>query len=50
MRSYVSCLLFALVTALLIPISASAQIEDRCIGLYDFDGVTCPSFSYQFLC
>ena len=31
MRLYVSCLLFALVAALLIPISASAQTINGCV-------------------
>ena len=31
MRLYVSCLLFALVTAFLIPISASAQTINGCV-------------------
>lgn len=31
MRSFVSCLLFALVIALLVPISASAQTDAECV-------------------
>ncbi len=38
MRLYVSCLLFALVTALLIPISASAQTDAECAAIYDSVG------------
>ena len=38
MRLFVSCLLFALVTALLIPISASAQTEAQCVAVYDSNG------------
>ncbi len=38
MRLYVSCLLFVLVTALLIPISASAQADAECVAIYDADG------------
>jgi hypothetical protein len=35
MRLYVVFVLFALVTALLIPISASAQTDAECLGVYD---------------
>jgi hypothetical protein len=38
MRLYVCCLLFTLVTALLIPISASAQVDAECIAVYDWNG------------
>ena len=31
MRTFISCLLFALVTAFLVPTSASAQIGDECV-------------------
>ncbi len=106
MRLYVASLLFALITALLIPISVGAQTDAECVAVYDDNGtrvaraavgsdapisamlsvkiflahgglvallsvtkdaleghgdlyftganctgdVTCPSFSYQFLC
>jgi hypothetical protein len=39
MRLYVSSLLFALVTALLIPITAFAQADVRCVAVYDSTGV-----------
>ena len=39
MRAYVSCLLFSLVTALLIPISAEAQVIDvDCVAIIDSGG------------
>jgi hypothetical protein len=38
MRLYTFSLLFALVTALLIPISASAQTDAECVAFYDADG------------
>ncbi len=38
MRAYVSCLLFALVAALLAPSSAEAQTDAECVAIYDADG------------
>jgi hypothetical protein len=38
MRLYAAPLLFALVTALLIPISASAWTDAECAAVYDWDG------------
>lgn len=38
MRLYVSRLLLVLVTAVLVPISASAQSNDRCLAVYDANG------------
>jgi hypothetical protein len=38
MRLYVSPLLFALLTALVIPISASAQTDAECVAVYDSVG------------
>ena len=38
MRQYVSFLLLALLAALLIPISASAQTDAECDAVYDFNG------------
>jgi hypothetical protein len=39
MRLYVAFVLLALVTALLIPISASAQSDVDCVAIYDWNGV-----------
>ncbi len=38
MRSFVACLLFALVAALLTPSSAGAQTDAECVAVYDADG------------
>jgi len=38
MRLYVSRLLFALITALLVPISAGAQGSADCVAVYDWNG------------
>jgi hypothetical protein len=38
MRLNVSCLLFTLVAALLIPISAEAQTDTECVAVYDANG------------
>jgi hypothetical protein len=39
MRLYLSPLLFALVAALLTPISAGAQIDAECVAVHDFNGI-----------
>ena len=49
MRLYVSSLLFALVTALLIPISASAQTDADCLAVYDANGTRVARIYEPFL-
>lgn len=38
MRAFVACLVLALVAALLVPITGSAQTDAECVAVYDADG------------